>query len=529
MIDLGNNYENQKKLIASLRDSILYPEVAASVRLIETHISWVLLAGRYAYKIKKSLNLGFLDYSTLEARRFFCDEEVRLNRRTAPEIYLDTIVIGGSAGKPELGVLPAIEYAVRMRRFASGHLMDVQLMHGAVSPHHIDNLATRIAGFHASLPAAQTGSGLGTVAAIRSAAMENFDQLRLWLTGNAIRESIGALQSATEAVFETCKKHFAARHTRGFVRECHGDLHLGNIVLDGDVPILFDCIEFNPALRWIDVMSEVAFTIMDLLHRDHAEYAWRFLNVYLEESGDYAGVSVLRFYLGYRATVRAKVCAIRSGQAGISARVKSRELAQCDAYLALSRLCLEPQQPALIITHGLPGSGKTLFSQLALQQMGAIRIRSDVERKRIFGMDKLESSRLLAKDIYSAKATGRTYARLLELARKILKAGFTVVVDAAFLGREERESFRQLAEGMSLPFAIASLHADDVTLRQRLRMRRSDASEADVAVLEKLKSVQQPLSAAELAYGARFTTVEAPDSTANSKAWGRLDELRTAL
>ena len=529
MIDLANSYEDQKKLIASLRDSILYREVAASIRLIETHISWVLLAGRYAYKVKKSLNLGFLDYSTLEARRFFCDEEVRLNRRTAPEIYLDTIAIGGSADKPELGAQPAIEYAVRMRRFASDHLMDVQLMRGAVMPRHIDNLATKIANFHANLPTVQSDSGLGTAAAIRAAAMENFSQLRLWLAADANTEDIGALQSLTEAAFDACKKYFAVRRTQGFVRECHGDLHLGNIVLDGDVPVLFDCIEFNPALRWIDVMNEIAFAVMDLLHRDHAEFAWRLLNDYLEASGDYAGVSVLRFYLGYRAAVRAKVCAIRSGQTGISARVKSHELAECDAYLALSRLCLERHRPALIITHGLPGTGKTLFSQLVLQQLGAIRIRSDVERKRIFGIDKLESSRLLARDIYSSQATGRTYARLLELASGILTAGFTVIVDAAFLRLEERESFHRLAESMSLPFAIASLHADDVTLRERLRLRRNDASEADVAVLEKLKSVQQPLSAAELAYSASFTTAETPDSAANSEAWGRLAELRTTL
>jgi predicted kinase len=238
---------------------------------------------------------------------------------------------------------------------------------------------------------------------------------------------------------------------------------------------------------------------------------------------------VLRFYLGYRAAVRAKVCAIRSGQAGIAARIKSRELAECGKYMALSRRCLEPHRAALIITHGLPGSGKTLFSQLALQQLGAIRIRSDVERKRIFGLDKLESSRLHAMNIYSPQATGKTYARLLELARGILKAGFPVIVDAAFLKSEERESFRRLAESLSLPYAIASLHADDVTLRERLRLRRNDASEADVAVLEKLKSAYEPLSVAESARSADFTTAETPDSAANLKAWNRLEELRTAL
>jgi predicted kinase len=243
------------------------------------------------------------------------------------------------------------------------------------------------------------------------------------------------------------------------VRECHGDLHLGNVVLIGDEPVPFDCIEFNPALRWIDVMNEIAFTVMDLLHSGRPEFAWRLLNACLEESGDYGGISVLRFYLAYRAAVRAKVCAIRAGQAGVSRRAKSDERVACRNYLVLARQCLGQCRPVMIITHGLPGSGKTTFSQLALEQMGAIRIRSDVERKRLFGLGTLESSRSHVADIYSPEATRRTYARLHELAREILSAGFPVIVDAAFLKQDERDIFRKLAQNMSVPFAIASLHA----------------------------------------------------------------------
>ncbi len=215
-------------------------------------------------------------------------------------------------------------------------------------------------------------------------------------------------------------------------------------------------------------MSEIAFTVMDLQHRSHPEFAWRLLNAYLEANGDYGGIPVLRFYLAYRAAVRAKVCAIRAGQAGLSRLDRTEELAACRSYLALARQSLERFRPALIITHGLPGSGKTTFSQLALQQMGGIRIRSDVERKRLFGLGTLEDSRIVG-DIYGAEATRRTYARLLELARGIMQAGFPAIVDAAFLRREEREAFRQLAESLSVPFAIASLHAGDDTLRERIR------------------------------------------------------------
>lgn len=529
MSDPENSYANQKILIAALRDPGRYPHPAQNLKLIETHISWVILAGPYAYKIKKALDLGFLDYSELDARRFYCAEEIRLNRRTAPDIYLDAVPVGGSPDNPQVGTQPAIEYAVRMHRFESGNLMDSRLMQGKVTPQHIDNLSAAIARFHAGLPVAEAGSGFGTAATIHSAAMQNFEQMRLYLTSAADRERIAVLEAATEAEYIGCKEIFETRRVQGFVRECHGDLHLGNIVLRGDETIPFDGIEFNPALRWIDVMDEIAFAVMDLLHRDRPEFAWRLLNACLESAGDYGGLSVLRFYLAYRATVRAKVCAIRAGQAGISGHSKSAELAACRSYLALSRRMLGMYRPALIITHGLPGSGKTTFSQLALQQTGAIRIRSDVERKRLYGLGTLENSREHAGDIYSPEATRRTYSRLLELARGILTAGFSVIVDAAFLMQEERETFRRLAQSMSVPFAIASLHAGDSTLRERLRQRRNDASEADAAVLEKLEAAQQILSEPELSCTVGFTTEEAPDSEANTQAWARLADLLSSV
>lgn len=525
MNELQTNSLSQKKLIAALRDPRRYPHAAADVELIETHISWVLLAGRYAYKIKKALNLGFLDYSGLEARRFCCEEELRLNRRTAPDIYIDIVAIGGTAAAPLFGVQPAIEYAVRMHRFESADLMDRMLVQGRVTPRHIDDLAASIIRFHTGLPAADTGTTYGTPATIRAAAMQNFGQLLPHLTTAADGTRIARLQVATEAELSACTHSLETRRLQGYVRECHGDLHLGNIVLDGGIPVPFDGIEFNPALRWIDVMDEIAFPVMDLLHRDHPDFAWRLLNACLEASGDYGGISVLRIYLAYRATVRAKVSAIRAGQAGLSARERAADLVACRSYLTLALRCLERRRPALIITHGLPGSGKTTFSQLALQQTGAIRLRSDVERKRLFGLGALDSSHDRKTDIYSPEATRKTYARLLELAREILAAGFTVIVDAAFLRLDERESFRRLAQRLSVPFAIASLYAGDGILRERIRQRRNDASEADTGVLVMLKAAQHPLSAQELEYTARFTTAEAPDSRANTQAWAKLAEL----
>lgn len=522
MSDIRSPLAIQQQLITALRDPSRYPATAKNVQLIETHISWILLAGPYAYKIKKALDLGFLNYVDLAARRAGCEEEIRLNRRTAPDIYLDVVAIGGSPGDPRFGGQPAFEYAVRMHRFASANLLDRLLLRGKLTARHIDALVAAIIRFHTSLPALESRSPFGTAASIHAAAQQNFGQLCSLLTNKTDKENIAALQHAGEEEFAFCQSRFEARRAQGFVRECHGDLHLGNIVLIGDEPVPFDCIEFNSALRWIDVMDEVAFTMMDFLQRDQPEFAWRFLNAVLEASGDYGGASVLHFYLAYRATVRAKVCAIRACQADISKRAGANELTACRSYLALARQCLAPRRAALIITHGLPGSGKTTFSQFALQQLGAIRIRSDVERKRLHGMSALESSRARDGDIYGPQATERTYARLHESARGLLQAGFTVIVDAAFLMRDEREQFRALAQGMGLPFVIASLSARDGTLRERVRQRRNDASEADVAVLEKLRAAQQPLSAPELAWSANFTTEQAPDSKANAQNWNKL-------
>lgn len=522
MSDHRSNYVNQRKLIAALRDPLCYAPAVPSVQVIETHISWVLLAGDYAYKIKKAINLGFLDYTELDARKFYCDEEIRLNWRTAPDIYLDTVAIGGNRDAPKFGAQPALEYAVRMHRFDSANLMDDLLLRGKISAQHIDRLAARIARFHAGVPVTDADSEFGTGKSINFAALQNFEQLRSLLTDEADRENIAALEVSTEAEYARSRKIFETRRTQGFVRECHGDLHLGNIVLLGDEPVPFDCIEFNPALRWIDVMDEVAFFVMDLLHRNHSDLAWRFLNAYLEAGGDYGGVSALRFYLAYRAMVRAKVSAIRIAQTGVHEHTKSNEIGACRNYLTLAQQCLALYRPSLIIMHGLPGSGKTTFSQLALQQMGAIRVRSDVERKRLFGIGALGDSRVVGGDIYSLDATRRTYARLQELASCILLAGFPVIVDAAFLKQDEREVFHELAKSMSVPFAIASLHAEDRILRERIRQRRNDASEADVSVLDKLLSLQQPLSRHELSFTASFTTEETPDSTTNTRAWKKL-------
>ena len=495
-------------------------------KIEETHISWVLLTGRDAYKIKKAVDLEFLDFSTIEARHFYCSEELRLNRRLAPDLYLDVAAIGGSPEQPVLGKKPAIEYAVHMRRFAQYNMMDRMLARGLITPEHIDKLAAVIADFHTALPPAAASSPFCVIAAIQIAALQNFEQLPQLLGAPDDLTMLETVREATALAFAACEPLFRQRAAAGSVRECHGDLHLGNIVVLDDMPTPFDCIEFSIALRWIDVISEISFTVMDLLRRGQPQLAWRLLNGYLEITGDYQGCGVLRFYLAYRAMVRAKIAAIRASQRG-GANVK-KELKSCRSYLRLAHSCLTRRRPALIITQGLPGCGKSTFAQIALERLGAIRIRSDVERKRLFGLAALADSKAQTDaDIYSEDATRRTYARLHELARIVIAAGFTVIVDAAFVLHAERESFRKLAREMAVPFVIASLQTDAALLAERLALRSrhgTDASEADVSVMQKLQVVQEPLRDDERVAAVTFINNGDIDALRSAdEAWKMLD------
>ena len=517
----------QRDLVNALLDPRCYPHAVKNVRLIETHISWVLLAGRYAYKIKKSVDLGFVNFTSLALRRYNCEEEIRLNRRLAPRIYLDVVPIGGTPEAPALNTLPAIEYAVRMRRFASSKQLDQLVSRGKILPCHIDGLATTIAQFHSSLPAAKAEFEYGSAAAIYSAVSKIFEQLQALLKDSKDEAGVIALRHAGEAEYAKCLARLEQRRAGGFIRECHGDLHLGNIALIGQQPVPFDGIEFNPALRWIDVMSEIAFTMMDLLHCRRPDLAYRFLNAYLEATGDYSGVSVLRYYICYRATVRAMVSAIRAGQTSLPQHARVKALASGRSFLALAAEHLAKRCPALIITHGLPGSGKTTFAQTALERFQAIRIRSDVERKRLFGLPPLADSRSHTGNIYGADTTRRTYARLHELARELLTGGALVIVDAAFLKQNEREHFCRLAQELGAPFAIASLQASAATLRARVTQRQrdsNDASEADLAVLDSLQEKQEALSPQERLHAVEFFN-EGDSSATELEAWGKLTRL----
>jgi aminoglycoside phosphotransferase family enzyme/predicted kinase len=493
------------RLITALRDPARYPHPVDRVELVETHISWVLLTGDFAYKIKKPVDLGFLDFSTLEKRHHYCIEELRLNRRLAPQLYLDVIAIGGTPAAPVFGAGGApLEYAVRMRQFPESARLDRLLAEGRVEAHHIDQLADLLARFHAHADTAPDDSPYGTAEAVYAPVAENFAQIRALVADSAERKRLEHLERWSQGVFRSLAHTFAARRERGFVRECHGDAHLANMVLLDDEVVLFDCLEFNPALRWIDVLSEVAFSTMDLDDRRRPDYARRLLDRYLQRTGDYEGMAVFRFFQVYRALVRAKVAAIRLGQRDIDAAARGAAETLYRSYANLAEQYTRIQRPRLVITRGVSGTGKTTITQSLLEAFTALRIRSDVERKRLFGLEaEQRPDAAMAQTLYGLDANTRTYARLESLADTLLAYGYSVIVDAAFLKRDERARFAALAERHGVAFVILDIRADAEVLRQRLwdRSRQgADASDAGIEVLEQQLVRAEALAPAEMSH-----------------------------
>ncbi|MBL8848541.1 MAG: AAA family ATPase [Planctomycetaceae bacterium] len=508
-------------MIEALRSPAAYRHAVTAVTVAETHISWVLLTGEFAYKIKKPVRLQFLDFSTLEQRHFFCVEELRLNRRTASELYLDVVTIAGTRERPIIeGAGEPLEYAVRMRQFPADALLIDRLKAGLVTAENVDQLAHAIADLHQQAAVAAPDSDFGSPERVWSAAAGNFHYLGC---PGAAPEAVAMLQQWSESAFADCSAAIASRRSSGFVRECHGDLHAGNIVfLDQNVR-LFDGIEFSEDLRWIDVLSDVGFTVMDIAHHGFADMGHRLLNTYLERTGDYGGLRVWQFYLVYRALVRAKVAAIKLSQQMDSKSGDSR--AELSRYLEQAASDVRGRRPALFITHGVSGSGKTSFSQRLLERVGAVRVRSDVERQRLDGEGMRATGAASTKDRYAAQVTERTYQKLLSLAASILEAGLPAIVDATFLRAAHRRLFRDLAVRMNADYRIVDLRAPEACLRQRIDLRRAaggDASEADQDVLTWQLATREHLAEDELPH---VTTVDAECARSQEDALRRLSRL----
>ncbi|HWN37562.1 MAG TPA: AAA family ATPase [Gammaproteobacteria bacterium] len=477
-----------RSLPEALRDPRCYGPGVDEVRLAETHISWVFLTGRYAYKVKKPVKLPFVDFSTLKLRKRFCDEELRVNRRFAPELYRRVVPIGGTPAAPRLGRTPAFEYAVQMLEFPSDARLDRSLAANRVPRAAFGELGARLAELHAHLPRVRRVA----VDEIGATALRNVDELEAM--SQADRQALASLRAWTRRQIARLDPVFARRAAAGAYRECHGDLHLQNLVWRDDKIVAFDALEFDRKLRDIDVISEIAFLAMDLHAHDRADLASEVLSRYLEVSGDYGGVDVLPFYLVYRALVRAKVAAIKRAQSAADGH-------EAERYLATAIDLAAPRVPLLVITHGLSGSGKTTVTDELVSGLPAVRARSDLERKRLHGLGPTaRSGSGLGTGLYAANASQKTYAALAEIADALLRNGQNALIDAAFLDRRDRLRFRQVAAANAARFAILDCTASPAELRRRIVARSAkgrDASEADLAVLERQLSLAEPFDRAE--------------------------------
>ncbi len=482
-------------LIDALCQANAYPHEVASVKLIETHISWVLLTGQFAYKIKKPVNFGFLDFSTLEQRHFYCQEEIRLNRRLAKDWYLEVVSITGESDRPKMGGSgEAIEYAVKMKQFPSALTLKDKAESGQLGADEIDQIIEIVADFHGSIEQAGEQSPYGKSQDIRHWADENFRHIRPLLNDTHQLLQLEAIEAWEQNEWGKLSALMQQRKRQGFIRECHGDLHLGNMSLIDDKVIIFDCIEFNPMLRWIDVMNEVAFVVMDLQHLGYDAYAYRFLNHYLQQTGDYSGLALLRYYIVYRALVRAKVALLRKAQHPDAQTCEEIET-EYTAFVNLAEKQSQSCRPRLLITHGFSGSGKSTYASQLAERIGAIHLRSDVERKRLFGYSaqaKSESS--VDAGIYTREAGEQTYYHLAGLAKAVLEAGYTVIVDATFLKVNHRSLFLQLANESKVESTVIDFQAPDNMLCQRIRQRKNDPSEATIEVLRQQQKSAQPLT-----------------------------------
>ncbi|PKL99822.1 MAG: hypothetical protein CVV19_06015 [Gammaproteobacteria bacterium HGW-Gammaproteobacteria-9] len=475
-------------LIAALQNPALYPHPTEGFRVIETHISWVILTGTYAYKIKKPVDFGFLNFTDVASRKHFCEEELRLNQRMAPDLYLEVLPISGSPDAPELnGAGEPFEYALKMREFPQTQLLAELQARGELTDAHIDALAEQIARFHQSTPQVPAGHALSSADAIVAPMRQNFEQIRPLLSEAADLRQLDALEDWTETSIQRLRPLLEQRCQQGFVRECHGDLHLGNATLiDGNV-VLFDCIEFNEPFRLIDIASDAAFLAMDL-----------------EDRLVRAKVSLFRLYQEQDAVQRKVI------------------VRQYRSYANLAESYSAIPSHFLAITHGVSAVGKSHVALRLVEALGAIRLRSDVERKRLHGEQPQAQQGQLDTGIYSQQASDATYQHLHQLATTALQAGFSVVIDAAYLKQQQRQDAWQAAETTGVPFLILDCQAPDAVIAQWLAQRQTegvDPSDATMEVVHAQQASREALSESERLHSRRVDTQDA----------GSLDELVASI
>jgi hypothetical protein len=488
-------------LIEQMTRAAFYPHPVAGdrVRIIQTHISYLLLTGEYAYKVKKPVNFGFVDFRTLEQRRHFCNEELRLNRRGAAELYVDVVSITepgsgrfrlGGEGRP-------VEFAVRMREFPQAALLSEQLSLGRVSEEDIESLAEAVAKYHAAVPPAP--ASFGEPEAVRCSIDDNYEGTDRYTMpgGPQTPEQLMRTHEFTTRFVADQHELLRRRAHDGHIRECHGDLHLGNICrakASGGAFLLFDCIEFNDAFRHVDVMYDIAFTAMDLRARKRPDLANAFVNRYAELTGDWDGLRVLPLYLCRQAYVRAKVRSLLLDEPETSDVERRAAFDEAARYYRLAREYTLPRDARLVVMCGRSGSGKTTVARRLARVLDAAHVRSDAVRKHLAGIAPTDRGDAT---IYSAEMTDRTYRRLNETGAALIVAGYPVILDATHLTRDSRVAALAMARGASARVTIVYCVAPDDVLRARLETRRADIADATAGVLKLQAATMQSFTAAE--------------------------------
>jgi uncharacterized protein len=476
-----------------------YPHAVRSIELIETHMSWVLLTGEYAYKIKRPVHYPFVDLRARAVRARLCEEELRLNRRFAPELYLALAPIcevGGQAVIDRPGRV--IEQAVRMRQFDRAQELDALLRAGRVEPAELEAFGAALMQIHAQLPRVQPPDSRGTARAVRTVILSNLEQAAQALAALDRPHAIEALRTRVIEQLDASAAVIDARWAAGCVRECHGDLHARNIVrLDGGL-VAFDCLEFEPTFRWIDVAEELAMLLADLDWREQPRLAHAFLGGYLAASGDYQGLRVLPLYRAHCALVRAKVAALNA-QAAAEPLLRESAVAEMDALVDRAGRALRRRMPRLVLLCGLPGSGKTWLSKALGVRLGAVLLRSDVERRRLAGLPpQARSDSPPGSGLYTPEAGTAVYEHLAQCVQDVIGGGFTAIVDASFALQEDRQRMAALAHRLGARCWLVHCSAPYALLQQRIAQRQrkgEDASEADAAVLAWQQQRFEPIGA----------------------------------
>ncbi len=494
-------------LIEQMLQAGFYPhEVIEPVTLIQTHVSYVFLTGEYAYKVKKPVNFGFLDYSTLEKREHFCHQELEMNKRGAPELYLEVLPVTQTGEKFSLGGTGEIvEYVLKMRQFPQGALLSEMFELGTLTESHMEELGRVVAKYHENTQTSDRIRSFGEVAQVRQAIDENYQQTKNYIGKVQTAAQYGETKKYTDNFFTGRSQLFTSRIENNKIRECHGDLHLRNICQWNDNMLLFDCIEFNEPFRFVDVMYDVAFTVMDLQARQRPDLGNAFLNTYVEQTGDWEGLQVLPLYLSRQAYVRAKVTSFLLDDPGIPEAAKVEAAATASGYYKLAWEYTKPRQGKLILMSGLSGAGKSTTAKLLARKLDAIHLRSDAVRKHLGNIPLSERG---GDELYTPEMTQKTYDRLLQLGVMLARQGFTVILDAKYDRAALRTNAIDLADFQQLPLQIIHCTAPIEVLRDRLAARTGDIADATADLLESQIALAEAFTAVEQPYVQTLDTTQ---------------------